>query len=65
MKNILEELTEGNRERAAERDREKEEQDTERHKKQAKLMQQAGVVLDLLTEDTIRNVFETQDRREI
>jgi hypothetical protein len=28
-------------------------------------MQQAGAVLDLITEDTIRNVFGTQDHRDI
>jgi hypothetical protein len=66
MKTILEELTQGDRERA-ERDREGEGEgeDAERRRKQAKLRQQVGAVLDIMTEDTIRNVFGTQNRREI
>jgi hypothetical protein len=66
MKNILEELTEGDGE-GAERDREGEGEgeDAERCRKQAKLTQQVGAVLDLIPEDTIKNVFGTQDRREI
>jgi hypothetical protein len=67
MKNIMEELTEGDGEGAAERDRggEKDGENAERRTKQAKLTRQVGAVLDLITEDRIRNVFETQDRREI
>jgi hypothetical protein len=66
MKNILDEPTEGDGE-GAERDREREGEgeDAERRRKQAKLTRQVGAVLDLITEDTIRNVFGTQDRREI
>jgi hypothetical protein len=72
MKNILEELTEGDGE-GAERDREgegegegeKEGEDVERRRKQAKLTRQVGAVLDLITEDRIGNMFGTQDRREI
>jgi hypothetical protein len=64
MKNILEKLTKGDGE-GAERDREGEGEDAERRRKQAKLTRQVGAVLDLMTEDTIRNMFGTQDRREI
>jgi hypothetical protein len=66
MKNILEELTEGDGE-GSERDGEGEGEgeDAERRRKQAKLRRQVGAVLDLMTEDTIRNVFGTQDCREI
>jgi hypothetical protein len=62
----LEGLTEGDGE-GAERDREREGEgeDAERHRKQAKLTQQVGAILDLITEDIIRNVFGTQNRREI
>jgi hypothetical protein len=68
MKNILEELTDEDGERAErdrEGEREGEREDAERRRKQAKLTRQVGAVLDLITEDTIRNVFGTQDRREI
>jgi hypothetical protein len=66
MKNILDELTEGGGERA-ERDREGEGEgeEAERRRKQAKLTWQVGASLDLITEETIRNVSGTQDRREI
>jgi hypothetical protein len=66
MKNILKELSEGDGE-GAEMDREgdREGEDAERRRKQAKLTRQVGAVLDLITEDTIRNVFGTQDRTEI
>jgi hypothetical protein len=64
MKNVLEELTEGDGE-GAERDREGDEEDAERRRKPTKLTRQVGAVLDLITEDTIKNVFGTQDRREI
>jgi hypothetical protein len=67
-KNILEELTEGDGDgEGAERDREgeREGEDTERRRKQAKPRRQVGAVLDLITEDTIGNVFGTQDRKEI
>jgi hypothetical protein len=66
MKNILEELTEGDG-KGAERDREREEkgEDAERRRKHAKLTRQVGAVLDLITEDTITNLFGTQDPREI
>jgi hypothetical protein len=64
MKNQLKELTEGDGE-GAERYREGEGEDVERCRKQAKLTWQVGAVLDLITEDIIRNVFGTQDRREI
>jgi hypothetical protein len=68
MKNILQELTEGAGD-GAEMDREGkgegEGEDAERRRKQAKLTRQIGAVLDLITEDTIRNVFGTQDRPEI
>jgi hypothetical protein len=70
MKTILEELTEGDGEgEGIERDREGEGEgegeDAERRRKQAKLTRQVGAVLDFITEDRIRNVFGTQDRREI
>jgi hypothetical protein len=66
MKNILEELTEGDGE-GAERDREGERkgEDAERGRTQEKLTRQVGAVLDLITEDTITNVFGTQNRRKI
>jgi hypothetical protein len=62
-----EELTEGDGEGTAERDREgeNEKQDAERYMKQAKLTRQIGAILDLTTEDMIRNVFGTQNPREI
>jgi hypothetical protein len=70
LKNVLEELTEGDGE-GAERDREGEGEgegegeDAERCRKQAKLTRQVGAVLDLITRDRIRNMLGIQDRREI
>jgi hypothetical protein len=64
MKNNLKEPTEGDGE-GAERDSEREGEDTERRRKQAKLTRQFRAVLNLTTEDAIRNVFGTQNRREI
>jgi hypothetical protein len=70
MKNILEELAEGDGE-GAERDREGQKEGegegehAGRRRKQTRLTRQVGAVLDLITEDTIRNVSGTQDRREI
>jgi hypothetical protein len=64
MKKILEELTEEDGE-GAEKHRKGEGEDAERRRKQAKLMWKVGAVLDLITEDTIKKVFGTQDGREI
>jgi hypothetical protein len=65
MKNTLEELTERDAEGTAERNREGEGEGTERRRREAKLTRQVGAVIDLITEDTMRNVLGTQDRREI
>jgi hypothetical protein len=68
MNNILEELTKGDREgaeRHREGEREKDGEDAERSRKQAKLARQVGAVLNLITGDMIRNVSGTQYRREI
>jgi hypothetical protein len=62
MKNILEELTEADG-KGTEWDRERE--NAQRPRKQAKLTRQIEAVLDSITEDTIRNAFGTQDHRRI
>jgi hypothetical protein len=66
MKNVLNELTQGDGERVErDREREGEGEEAESRRKKVKLTRQVGAVLDLIPEDTIKNVFGTQDRREI
>jgi hypothetical protein len=64
MNDILEGLTEGEGE-GAKRDREGEGEDAKRRRKQAKLTRQVAAILGSIIEDTIRNVFGTQDRSKI